>query len=208
MELVELLSLLSGMMTTGAPVMQAVTTLRTRDTAGLSAATFAFFVLFSILVIVIGLQYSIVVLIGFNIVGLVANSLILWLVSRKVFAGLFVGIAAAAAIASITVPQFLPRLLTQEWAEQIAFVYGILAAGLFLPQVVHTHRTKQVSSLSLYNLVLMSGGCMIGTSIAVLIKNNSLTFWNVILTLMCLELLRLKVQYGSRARRARIIDPA
>src|SRR3546814_13842550 len=93
-------------------------------------------------------------------------------------------------------PWFIPALLTVRWAEQVAFIYGILAAATFLPQILLTRRTRHVSSLSLPYLILLSSGMVLWTINSIILRNYSLTFWNMILQLIALELLRLQ-EIGS-----------
>src|SRR3546814_9966749 len=118
------------------------------------------------------------------------------LLSRRVLFSCLAAIAGFVGISFMVAPWFIPALLTVRWAEQVAFIYGILAAATFLPQILLTRRTRHVSSLSLPYLILLSSGMVLWTINSIILRNYSLTFWNMILLLMALELLRLKVTCG------------
>lgn len=193
MDYIEILSLVGGLMTSGAPVAQAFKTFRSRDVAGLSVGTYLLLLFLVAFGILIGVQYSIVTMILLNSIGLIANMLILYLISKRALAGFVLTWVLFWLLGSLIAPLFISKLLTTAWAEQVAFIYGIIAATTFLPQVLLTHRTRNASALSLYTLILFCVGMVLWIIISVLVNNYSLIFWNVILFLMLLELLRLKL---------------
>jgi uncharacterized protein with PQ loop repeat len=192
-KIVEILSLLAGLMTSGAPLAQAFKTFRTRDVAGLSVGSYLLLLCLGTSTVLIGVQYKIMAMIILNSLGLATNLAIMSILSRRTLLMFFGAIAGLVSAGLILAPGFIPALLTQRWAEQVAFIYGLLAAATFLPQILLTRRTRLVSSLSLPYLALLSGGMVLWTVNSIILGNYSLTFWNAILLLMSLELTRLKI---------------
>ena len=199
--MVEILSFLAGIMTSSAPLAQAFRTFRTRDVAGLSVSSYLLLLCMGIFTVLIGIQYMIFAMIILNAIGLVANLAIMFLLSRRVFSAFFFATISLVVASLLVTPWFIPTLLTPHWAEQVAFIYGLLAAATFLPQILLTRRTRIVSSLSLPYLLLLSGGMILWTINSIILGNYSLTFWNGILLLMSLELLRLKITCETEQRR-------
>ncbi len=204
MELIELLSLIGGLMTMSAPAMQALKTITTRNVEGLSVSSYVMLMVLGTFAVLIGLQYQIVAMTTLNALGWSFNIIILWLISRKALIGYFAALAAAAGLCWLFAPWFLEGLFTTRWAEPVAFVYGLVASAAFLPQVLMTRRTRQVSALSLPNLLLFTGGMVVWLVVCVLLGNWSLTIWNGMLFLMILELLRLKITVERSDRRAAV----
>ncbi|NIJ37419.1 uncharacterized protein with PQ loop repeat [Sphingopyxis panaciterrae] len=199
--MVEILSFLAGIMTSSAPLAQAFRTFRTRDIAGLSVSSYLLLLCMGSFTVLIGIQYMIFAMIILNAIGLVANLAIMFLLSRLAFSAFLLTVTGLAAASLLVAPWFIPQLLTPLWAEQVAFIYGLLAAATFLPQILLTRRTRIVSSLSLPYLLLLSGGMILWTINSIILGNYSLTFWNGILLLMSLELLRLKITCETEQRR-------
>lgn len=193
MDMIEWLSLVAGLMTTGAPMTQALKTFRTRNYTGLSVGSYFLLLGLGTFAVLVGIQYGIVSMTTLNAIGLSANMLIMLMLSRFVLAAFVLGLAAMAGIAWLVAPSLLTDLFTTRWAEQVAFIYGIIAAATFLPQVLLTRRTRVVSALSVVNLALFAGGMVIWIGVSIMLGNYSLTGWNIILLLMISELLRLKI---------------
>lgn len=199
--MVEILSFFAGIMTSGAPLAQAFETFRTRDIAGLSVRSYLLLLCMGSFTVLIGVQYTVFAMIFLNSIGLIANFFIMFLLSRRVLFALVFVIMAFVVVSFLAVPWFIPELLTLRWAEQVAFIYGLLAAATFLPQILLTRRTRIVSSLSVHYLLLLSGGMILWTINSIILGNYSLTFWNGVLLLMSLELLRLKITCDTDQRR-------
>src|SRR4051812_32149616 len=122
-------------MTSGAPLAQAFKTFRSRDTAGLSVSSYLLLLCMGSFTVLIGVQYKIMAMILLNSLGLVAYLAIMFLLSRRAFFAFLGTITAFVLISSIVAPWFIPQLLTPRWGEQVAFLYGLLAAATFLPQI-------------------------------------------------------------------------
>ncbi|MGE4322688.1 MAG: hypothetical protein AB7E60_06610 [Sphingobium sp.] len=206
MELIELLSLIGGLMTMSAPAMQALKTITSRNVEGLSVGSYIMLMVLGSFAVLIGLQYQIVAMTTLNALGWSFNIIILWLISRKALIGYFAGLAAVAGLCWLVAPWFLEGLFTTRWAEPVAFVYGLVASAAFLPQVLMTRKTRQVSALSLPNLLLFNGGMVVWLVVCVMLGNWSLTLWNGILFLMLLELLRLKITVERGDRRSASVE--
>lgn len=206
MKLVEILSLLAGLMTMAAPGAQAVKTIRSRETAGLSVGSYVLLLCLGFMGILLGVQYRIVAMTALNALNTSFNLIILYLISRRKLALLLTTLLATIGIAALTAPWFLEGLVTTRWSEPFAFVYGLVGASTFLPQVLLTRRTRIVAAISLSNLLLMTFGIMAWIVVAVLLHNWSLSFWNSLLLLMVIELLRLKIMV-ERAQSQSISTP-
>lgn len=211
MDLIELLSLFAGLMTMSAPITQAWKTWRSRNYEGLSAGSYLLLLCLGTLAVLIGIQYGIVSMTVLNSVGLSANVLMMWMISRKTLGVYVISLGTVLLVLGLAAPWFIAALLTPRWVEQIAFVYGIFAAATFLPQVLLTHKSRVVSALSIFNLILFASGMAIWIVVSILLGNYSLIFWNAILLLMLLELLRLKIvieaENRSRAAEGAVAPP-
>src|SRR3546814_4111479 len=73
-----------------------------------------------------GVQYKIIAMILLNSLGLIAYLAIMSLLSRRVLFSFLAAIAGFVGISFMVAPWFIPALLTVRWAEQVAFIYGIL----------------------------------------------------------------------------------
>jgi MtN3 and saliva related transmembrane protein len=207
MDLIELLSLIAGLMTTGAPIMQVIKTVRSRDYAGLSVGSYLLLLCLGSFTVLIGIQYKIVAMIVLNSISLFANMVMMLILSRMTLAAFLLTLGVAALVSSLVAPWFLPLLFTPHWGEQVAFVYGLVSAAAFLPQLILTHRTRIVSSFSAFYLMLLAGGMILWVIVATMLGNYSLTFWNFVLFVMVAELLRLKVVGERRSRAAQEVEP-
>ena len=190
---VELLSLIAGLMTMAAPAAQAIKTIRTRNTAGLAVSSYVLLLCLGSFAVLIGVQYHVFFMILLNAIGTLFNVCILFLISRRALAGFVVALLGFIGISFLVAPWFLQGLITTRWAEPVGFVYGLVAAGTFLPQVLLTWKTRSVAALSLPNLVLFSLGMTVWIVVAIVLHNWSLIIWNGILFVMITELLRMKI---------------
>jgi uncharacterized protein with PQ loop repeat len=193
MDMIEWLSLVAGLMTTGAPITQALKTFRTRNYTGLSVESYLLLLCLGTFAVLVGVQYGILTMTTLNAIGLSANMLIMLMLSRTILAAYLLTLAALAGMSWLVVPSLFLDLFTTRWAEQVAFIYGVIAAATFLPQVLLTRRTRVVSALSVVNLALFAGGMVIWIGVSIMLGNYSLTGWNIILLFMISELLRLKI---------------
>lgn len=200
MDLIELLSLFAGLMTMSAPITQAWKTWRRRDYEGLSAGSYLLLLCLGTLAVLIGIQYGIVTMIVLNSIGLSANLLMMWMISRKTLGAYLISLGTVLLVLDLAAPWFVAALLTPRWVQQVAFVYGIFAAATFMPQVLLTRKSRVVSALSIINLILFASGMAIWIVVSVLLGNYSLIFWNAILLLMLFELLRLKIVIDAENR--------
>jgi uncharacterized protein with PQ loop repeat len=165
MGLVEPLSLVAGTMTMSAPGIQAWKTLRTRDVTGLSTGSYVLLVLLNMLSTLIGVQYGVVAMIVLNGLTLMFYAATLFLISRAAMGAVFGVVGTGITLLAIAAPTVLADLLTTRWAEATGFIYGLAACFSFLPQVVMTHRTRNVSALALGNLALIVAGMIVGVPI-------------------------------------------
>lgn len=189
----EALSLVAFILLMLGTAAQAIAMIRRRDAHGVSASTYALLVALGLFNFLIGLQYMIISMMAITIITFTCNCVILFLISRRVFGLLLGGVAAAAILAFLFVPTFMGELRTHRWSEQVGFAYGLVASAAFLPQVVLTHRTRNVAAIALSNYLFLSMGMVLLTAVSVLLRNWSLIFWNTVLTLSVMEMLRLKI---------------
>ena len=207
MHVVDILSLIGGLMTMSAPVMQAIKTIRTRETEGLAVQSYILLLCLGCFAVLIGFQYQVLPMILLNGIGTAFNVAILFMISRRALAGFVLALAAFVGGGLLIAPAFMHTLATTKWAEQVGFVYGLVAAGTFAPQVLLTWKTRQVSALSLPNLALFSVGMTVWIVVAIVLHNWSLILWNGILFLMITELLRMKIVVERGARKTGIAAP-
>lgn len=202
MQLTEILSLVGGLMTMAAPAAQAVKTIRTRHIEGLAVSSYVMLLVLGCFAVLIGFQYQVFFMILLNAIGTFFNVCILFMLSKRALALFALALAAFVGVGLLVAPWFMAGLVTTRWAEPIGFIYGLVAAGTFMPQVWLTWKTRSVEALSLPNLILFSTGMTVWIVVATLLHNWSLILWNGILFLMITELLRMKIVVGrSDARR-------
>ena len=208
MQVVDVLSLVGGFMTMTAPVMQAIKTIRLRETEGLAVSSYILLVCLGCFAVLIGVQYDKLAIIAPNAIGTAFNVAILFMISRRALAGFVLALGAFIGGGLVVAPAFMHTLVTTKWAEPVAFVYGLVSAGTFLPQVLLTWRTRQVSALSLPNLALFSVGMTVWVVVATLLHNWSLIMWNSILFVMITALLVMKIAFERAAAQAGAAPPA
>ncbi|MBB6125288.1 PQ-loop domain-containing transporter [Sphingobium subterraneum] len=200
MNFAQAVSLVASILCTIAPGLQVLHILRTRSVAGLSVLTCVALVMGNCLAILIGVQYSLGLTLAIMILSLIIQSVMLHLVSPR--AALATGAAVIAAIAGTTLlaPGLAADILTTRYHEQVAFLWGIIAATTFIPQVLVTRRTRQTKDLSWLTVITFAVGFTLWTTFAVMVRNWSLMLWCGILTLSVYELVRLKLaEKGARA---------
>jgi MtN3 and saliva related transmembrane protein len=200
--MIELIAIVGGIMTTIAPILQVIKTLRSRDYNGLSYKTYILLLCLASLGIIFGIQYRIFAIIILNCVVFISYIIMLLMLSRMALAAFILALVGAALLSLVIVPWFLPLLFTPRWSEQVGFIFGLISAAAFVPQLLLTYRTRVVSSFSLHALSLLVCGLILNVILAVMLENYSLTFWNFMLFIMVLELLRLKVVGERRNRHA------
>src|SRR5262245_54496512 len=120
MKFVEIVSLVAGLLTMIGPAAQALKTIRSRNTAGLSAGSYVLFVIFGCIGVLIGVQYQVIAITSLNVLQTVFNLIVLKLISGRAFL-LFLGAALTLTLlAAVLVPSFLQGLITTRWAEPFA----------------------------------------------------------------------------------------
>ena len=201
MTFIGILSLVAGCLTVIAPGTQTFKTVTTGKTHGLSASSYVLLVVMGYTSTLVVFQHRLGIATFMNATSMILNLTTLTVISWKVAARLLAVTAAVLALVVVAAPAFAQQMLTTHWNEEVGFIYGVLASFAFVPQVLLTRRTRDVESISLPYLLILTTGMCLWTVFSVLIDNWSLTAWNVIFVAMILELLRLKVT-GDMAARA------
>lgn len=183
-------------MTTAAPTVQAFKTYRSGEIESLSSFSYMLLLALGSLATLIGVQYGVFFMAALNTIALVANMLIMALLSRRLLTGFLLTLSVCFALTATFAPWALRTLVTTKWAEQVGFLWGVLAVTTFLPQVLTTRRTRSVAALSLGYLSLFTAGMVVWIIVAMILGSVSLVIWNTILGLMIAELLRLKLRHG------------
>lgn len=192
--ILELLSLVAGLLTMLAPGLQSVKIIRTRNTHGLSIATCLLQSMNGALLTLVAVEYGIFTLLAVNVIGLLMSLALLWLVSWRTFAALMVALGTLALGLQIFDASLVHTLLTTtHWANVVTTIYGVVATVTFLPQVWMTHRTRDVSAISLPTYASLALGLACWTALASLIGNVPLIITDAIITIAVLEVLRLKL---------------
>jgi uncharacterized protein with PQ loop repeat len=198
-EALSLVAFILFMLGTGA---QVIAMIRKRNAHGVSASTYALLVVLGLFNILIGVQYKIISMTVLTVMIFICNCTILFLISRRVLF-ILIGSFAVIAILSVTfAPTFVAALRTHRWSEQVGFAYGVVASAAFFPQVLLTRRTRDVSAIAFSNYLLLSIAMVLLVVVSILVRNWSLSFWNIVLTLSLVEMLRLKIVGSRRAREA------
>jgi MtN3 and saliva related transmembrane protein len=192
MAVLEAIPLVASIMATVAPAMQVVHIFRTRSVEGLSALTCIALVIGNCLAILLGVQYHFGVVLVVMITSLLIQAVMLHLVSWRLSLKVWLTIVAVCIAISTLAPTFATDLLTTRYNEPVAFVWGLIAATTFIPQVLRTRRTRQVQDLSLVTIICFAIGFSLWSLFAWLVQNWSLLLWCSVLTLSVYELLRLK----------------
>jgi uncharacterized protein with PQ loop repeat len=200
--MIEALSLIAFILFMLGTAAQVIGMFRKHNAHGVSASTYALLAILGLFNLLIGLQYKIVSMMVLTLVIFIGNCTILFLISRRVLFLLF-GCFAVIGFLSVTfAPAFVADLRTHRWSEQVGFAYGIIASLAFFPQVVLTRRTRNVAAIALSNYLLLSIALLFLIMVSVLVRNWSLTFWNSVLMLSLLEMLRLKIVESRKTGQA------
>lgn len=197
MEFIKVLPLVASCLTTVAPATQIYHIARSRSAAGISPATGVVLVVGTALSLLLGVQYQLGTTLFLMTVALLLQSTMLFMVSRRAFGMLVLASAALACGLVVLAPTFAWELTTSRYTEHVAFLWGLIAAGTFIPQVRLTHRTRMTGDLSLVTILCFAVGMTLWTLFGVLVRNWSLTLWNSIITVSVYELLRLKLTINS-----------
>jgi len=190
----EILPLVAGVLTMIAPGLQSLRIIRTRNIYGLSVSTCVLLSLNGAVMSLMAFEYKIITLIAVNVMTFIISLPLLYLVSRRAFTLFVICMLAAVVGTRVMFPGLAIALSTPKWAQEIALLYGFVSAFTFLPQVWVTHRSRDVSALSLPNYVMQSAGMVSWCLVALSIGNWPLVFWDVIITLCVFEMLRLKLK--------------
>lgn len=197
--MLELLTLLAGILTTGAPLVQVIRTIRTRIVDGLSAPTYILICISMTLGTIMGIQYGVVVMTAQNAVNLVLYLIILNMISRRAFTVLCISLCSIALLLYGIFPGFAHALLTRRLSEPVAFIQGLSAACMFLPQVFLTRRTRRVEALSLPYFIMMAFGLIVWVLFGLAVGTWSIVLWCSIMFAAVLEMIRLKVVESRKA---------
>jgi len=193
MVLIEGISLLASVLTTVAPAMQVLHILRTRSVEGLSVLTGVVLVVGASLSLLLGIQYQLGFVLILMSLSLFFQALMLHLVSWRVSLFVWAIILISVLIIAAFLPFFGSDMLSTRYTQQVAFIWGLIAATTFFPQLITTRRTRQTGDLSLVTLLCFAAGMSLWTVFAWLVQNWSLLLWSAIITVSVYELLRLKL---------------
>lgn len=193
MQLTETISLLAAVLVTIAPALQVLHIIRTGSKEGLSVLTSIALVVSNCLALLLGIQYQLGSTIIIMALTLLLQAIMLHLVSSRVSLAVWGGVLALILGAELLAPQFAADILTTRYNEQVAFIWGVIAAPTFIPQVLAVRKTRQTESLSLMTIICFAVGFTLWVAFAWLVKNWSLLLWFGIMTISVYELLRIKL---------------
>lgn len=199
MPLMQVVSLLASALTTIGPAAQVLHVLRSRSTEGLSVATFGMLTLSTMLSFLMGVQYQIGFALAFAFASLAFNFILMFMIHARLAFGLLALGVAVAALALLGPGAIQAAVLGTQYTELVAFVWGLLSAVTFVPQVLRTRRTRDTRGLSLTNLLLFVAGMALWTVFSWLVQNFSMMFWCGVMLISLLVLLQLKLTQGSQA---------
>jgi uncharacterized protein with PQ loop repeat len=192
-------TLAASTLTTIGPGVQLFHAVRARSVTGLSRSSFTMLTTSTMLALLLGLQYKIGAAIGLTFLALAFQFALLALISVSVTLVLLaVGLALLLA-ATLGPPIIGEVLLGTHYSEVVAFVWGVIFAITFVPQVLMTRRSRNTRPLSLVNLLISTAGAALWTLFAGLVANYSMLFWCCIMLLCLLELVRLKLSEPQSA---------
>lgn len=87
---------------------------------------------------------------------------------------------------------------TPEWTTWIGYAAATLTTGAFLPQVLHTWRTRDVSGISLGMYTVLVAGIVTWLVYGVLIGDRPLIVANVVTLALAGSVLAMKLQHTDR----------
>ncbi|HOR23134.1 hypothetical protein KBB76_03335 [Candidatus Saccharibacteria bacterium] len=79
--------------------------------------------------------------------------------------------------------------------EIIGVIAGAITTGAAIPQIIKSHKLKEVRDLSLVYYLLIVSGCALWLIYGIAIKAFALIFWNVIATTLNAIILAQKIYY-------------
>ncbi len=94
-----------------------------------------------------------------------------------------------------------------DWKDFIGFAAALLTTASFLPQVLHTYRSRDTQGISLwmYSLFTLGVGCWLVYGI--LVKAWPIIVANAVTFALAASILRMKIAAGLAARPARESEP-
>lgn len=185
--------LIASILTTVGPVMQVVHIIRTKSVEGLSVATCVLLTIGAALGVLLGIQYELGLVVFFMGLSLFAQALMFCFVSWKLGLSVCAVIVALPFLVNLLMPDFAADMLTTSYTQIVAFIWGLIAANSFIPQVLATRKTRQTQDLSLINVLCFTVGLSLWTVFAWSVQNWTLLLWCTIITASLYELLRLKL---------------
>lgn len=89
-------------------------------------------------------------------------------------------------------------------ASLIGYVAGILTTCAFIPQVIHTLKTKDTSSISLGMYIIFVSGVVLWLLYGILLQEMPLIIANVITLMLASAILTFKIRDALIARKAAV----
>jgi uncharacterized protein with PQ loop repeat len=179
--------------------------LRSRSTRTLSLSSFILLTATYSLSLVMGIQYKIGPSQILATLSLVTTVGVLGLISRWVTAAylaLVAGVVAAVLFGPATIGQ---AVTSTRYAEVVAFLWGLLFAIAFVPQVIKAHRLRDTRDLSATSLMVSGISVGLWLTFALMVMNLAMIFWLSVVLVSLLELIRLKLTQASRT--PRVLEP-
>jgi len=94
---------------------------------------------------------------------------------------------------------------SMSFVSLVGFAAGTLCTLAYLPQALHSFRTKSVSDISLVMLVSLNIGLLLWVAYGVMIRSLPIILPNAVTFLLAFPLLVMKLRFTSDAS-ARLID--
>jgi|SRR3974377_41977 len=88
---------------------------------------------------------------------------------------------------------------SMSFVSLVGFAAGTLCTLAYLPQALHSFRTKSVSDISLVMLVSLNIGLLLWVAYGVMIRSLPLILPNVVTFLLAFPLLVMKLRFSSDA---------
>ena len=91
--------------------------------------------------------------------------------------------------------------MTRELMEIIGILAGICTTASFVPQVLHTWRTKSVEDISLRMYLLLCLGVVLWLVYGLLVESLAVVLANGVTLLLAAAVLVMKIRYGGPSSR-------
>ena len=91
-----------------------------------------------------------------------------------------------------------------DFISLVGFAAGTLCTLAYLPQAVHSFRTRSVRDISLIMLVSLNIGLVLWVAYGVLIHSLPIVLPNAVTLLLAFPLLMMKLRFGRGTRTSRI----